>query len=191
MGVVIKHPVDETSKIKLDDFGRSEQGGQWVFNIGGSQHNNYSNGIQISVFVVIFGLIGGYLRFLYDRATVHSEHITKTFYQIDKNLDNDTSIDEKYQNLELPLSYRVKRIISTFLRLLLSKVIKINSQKINQEQEVNKKTKIMILKNQVKIREYRKIYLTESLKDLALLILSPLLAISTWFLLVQTGFQDQ
>ena len=49
----------------------------------------------------------------------------------------------------------------------------------------------MISKNQFRKRQRQKIYLDTTLKDLALLILSPLLAITTWFLLVQTGVQDQ
>jgi hypothetical protein len=38
---------------------------QWVVNFGGIAFNNYSSGIQIPVSVVIFGIAGGYLRFLY------------------------------------------------------------------------------------------------------------------------------
>lgn len=37
----------------------------WVINIGGSQTDNYVGGIQIPTFVIIFGLAGGYLRYLY------------------------------------------------------------------------------------------------------------------------------
>lgn len=37
----------------------------WVINIGGSQNDNYVGGIQIPTSVVIFGLAGGYLRYLY------------------------------------------------------------------------------------------------------------------------------
>jgi hypothetical protein len=37
----------------------------WVINIGGSQSDNYIGGIQIPTYVVIFGLLGGYLRYLY------------------------------------------------------------------------------------------------------------------------------
>ena len=54
---------------------KTRAGGQWVVNVGGNQHNNYADGIQIPVFIIVFGIIGGYLRFLYDRATVHSKRI--------------------------------------------------------------------------------------------------------------------
>ena len=38
---------------------------QWVINVGGSQVDNYTGGLQIPTYVVIFGLAGGYLRYLY------------------------------------------------------------------------------------------------------------------------------
>jgi hypothetical protein len=82
---------------------------QWVVNIGGIAFNNYSSGIQIPISVVIFGILGGYLRFLYS-----------------------TSIEEE----------RKKTVKEPFF---------------------------------------------ESLKDLALFFLAPLLAVATWLLLYQGG----
>jgi len=38
---------------------------QWVINIGGDPADNYAGGIQIPSYVVIFGILGGYLRYLY------------------------------------------------------------------------------------------------------------------------------
>lgn len=38
---------------------------QWVINVGGSQEDNYTGGIPIPTYVVILGLVGGYLRYLY------------------------------------------------------------------------------------------------------------------------------
>lgn len=37
---------------------------EWMINVGGSPIDNYSTGIQIPIFVLVFGMIGGYLRFL-------------------------------------------------------------------------------------------------------------------------------
>ena len=39
--------------------------GEWVVNIGGGKEDNYSAGIQIPATVIIFGVAGGYLRYLY------------------------------------------------------------------------------------------------------------------------------
>ena len=40
-------------------------GDQWIINIGGVPTDNYGMGIQIPIYVIIFGLAGGYLRYLY------------------------------------------------------------------------------------------------------------------------------
>lgn len=41
-----------------------ELGDQWVINVGGLKTNNYQTGILIPIYVIIFGLAGGYLRYL-------------------------------------------------------------------------------------------------------------------------------
>ena len=45
--------------------------GQWVINIGG-QPPNYDYGIQIPISVLIFGILGGYLRYLYKTSKLRS-----------------------------------------------------------------------------------------------------------------------
>jgi hypothetical protein len=85
---------------------------QWVVNIGGIAANNYSTGVQVPVSVIIFGIGGGYLRFLYSTSTKEDE-------------------------------------------------------------------------TQQKVGERELFY--ETLQDLALLLLSPLLAIAVWLLLFQGG----
>ena len=45
LGLVLKQPVDEKGNIKLDSMGLP-QGGQWMINVGGNQHDNYAEGIQ-------------------------------------------------------------------------------------------------------------------------------------------------
>ena len=44
---------------------RFTETGEWVVNIGGGKEDNYSSGIQIPATVIIFGVAGGYLRYLY------------------------------------------------------------------------------------------------------------------------------
>lgn len=44
----------------------------WALNIGGSQLSNFNDGISIPVYVVVFGIIGGYLRYLYKTARLRS-----------------------------------------------------------------------------------------------------------------------
>jgi len=39
---------------------------QWYLNVGGNNEDNYKAGIQIPIYILIFGIIGGYVRYLYD-----------------------------------------------------------------------------------------------------------------------------
>lgn len=71
---------------------------QWVINIGGistgpADTESYTTGIQIPIYVVIFGIVGGYLRYLY-----------KTSKLVDKALQEEPREKERrkafYQSLE-------------------------------------------------------------------------------------------
>jgi hypothetical protein len=55
--------------IKIDSENETLTNDQWVVNIGGIAANNYSTGVQIPVSVIIFGIAGGCLRFLYYTST--------------------------------------------------------------------------------------------------------------------------
>ncbi|HEX7033990.1 MAG TPA: hypothetical protein VF172_13410 [Nitrososphaera sp.] len=44
------------------------KGKEWVVNIGGDSTDMYAHGIQIPANIVVFGVAGGYLRFLYNTA---------------------------------------------------------------------------------------------------------------------------
>jgi hypothetical protein len=61
---------------------------QWLINVGGTINNNYSSGIQIPVAVVIFGIAGGYLRFLYYTSTKgrKDDILYEPFYESLKDL---------------------------------------------------------------------------------------------------------
>ncbi len=60
---------------------------EWIINVGGIQDQstrNYVGGIQIPSTVVIFGLLGGYLRYLYGLRYLYT---TKTLSQDSKDVD--------------------------------------------------------------------------------------------------------
>lgn len=57
-GIVVK----EITKVQGNGFDTSQE---WVINIGGSVRDGYKDGLQIPILVIIFGTLGGYLRFLY------------------------------------------------------------------------------------------------------------------------------
>lgn len=100
--------------------------GEWMINIGGNLRTNYQDGIQIPINVIVFGIIGGYLRYLY-----HTANFIKNNRQL---------LEDK------PVS--------------------------DAEKRVNK------------IRNFY-----QSLEDIALLFLAPLLAIAVYFLLTVFGLE--
>ena len=40
---------------------------QWVMNFGGTEDNNFTSGVQVPIYILIFGIAGGYIRYLYDK----------------------------------------------------------------------------------------------------------------------------
>jgi hypothetical protein len=68
--------------VRLSSGTVSQSGGQnpmerqetdWVINVGGNPNDNYRGGIQIPVWVVVFGILGGYFRYLYGMRFLFSE----------------------------------------------------------------------------------------------------------------------
>jgi len=105
---------------------------KWVLNLGGGPSYSpnipeYNKGLQIPVYVLIIGLVGGYLRYLYKTSKLMT----------DKEL-------------------------------------------------INEKRKIKMLLTKEHTRNIaRQISFYQSLKDLVLLFLSPLMAVAVWFLISQ------
>jgi hypothetical protein len=164
VGLVLKQP--------LESEGQTTQGAEWVVNIGGHQSNNYADGINIPIYVVVFGIIGGYIRYLYDTATLYAERTEKGLKKIEKAIDSKKHNDFKYLEIK-------KSVIRQPVNLILRRDTNTESDK---ETELRKLAMYL---------ETRKFFLYQALRDLALLVLSPLLAIAVWFLLVQVGVQGQ
>lgn len=68
MGLVTKTALDERGII-IDR--------EWVLNIGGDPLNRYADGLQIPIKIIVFGVAGGYLRFLYKTAKNWNMHVQK------------------------------------------------------------------------------------------------------------------
>lgn len=115
---------------------------EWMINIGGSLADSYKAGIQVPVNIFIFGIAGGYLRYLYETA---ERYIPKI------------SIRERKQSLPAGSESTGKIEITEELR--------------------------------TRDTDYPdpKDVFYESLKDIALFFLSPLLAIAVWLVLLQGG----
>jgi hypothetical protein len=91
IGIVVKPPHNEEGQPILNEKGDPLPGGQWMLNIGGHQDNHFAHGIQIPLSVLVFGLAGGYIRYLY--YTVFSR---KTGSDVrEKKFDTLEAIDRK------------------------------------------------------------------------------------------------
>jgi hypothetical protein len=66
-GLVQRHELNPQGQSDLEENNVATD--EWIINIGGSWENNFSSGIVIPVYVVIFGILGGYLRYLYKAAS--------------------------------------------------------------------------------------------------------------------------
>jgi len=104
---------------------------EWVLNIGGGppifNGTSYVTGLQIPIYVLVIGLVGGYLRYLYKTS----------------KLMTDNELIKERQKIKMLLTKEHTRNIA------------------------------------------RRISFYQSLKDLVLLFLSPLMAVAVWFLISQ------
>lgn len=149
----------------------------WVINIGGTQDNNYSNGIQIPVYVFVLGLWGGYLRYLYETATTVRKTLERESKRIEDHVDN--LEDERIEEMEITVGRFEHIPRETRLALVASP-----GDDAAREEKRRAKRYVM------KIRLERRSNLFQSLKNLALLLLAPLLSMAIWLLLVQAGVGD-
>jgi hypothetical protein len=122
IGVIKKQIVNEKGHIEV----------KWLLNIGGAEGDAYTAGIQVPIYVIVFGIAGGYLRYLYD--IWNREKVKKK-----KGLNKPVSRD----NLTVSLEEYYDRLNRRIFR--------------------------------------------KSLGDLALIFMSPLVAIAIWFVLFQNG----
>lgn len=118
----------------------------WVINIGGAPADSYIGGIQIPVFVFIFGLAGGYIRYLYMTFAGKS-----TADKQSQSNSSGTSRSNEKNKAE--------------------KGLEVDSE--NDKKSWDKGERLQVF--------------YDSLSDLAYLFLSPLLAIASYFLLLQAG----
>jgi hypothetical protein len=65
IGLIVEPPSNSTRQPLVNENGEAMPGGEWMLNIGGHQDNHFADGIQVPINVVVFGLAGGYIRYLY------------------------------------------------------------------------------------------------------------------------------
>lgn len=123
IGLVLKSTQDTAMPLDpLSAFPSNE----WVINIGGYWNDFYASGIQIPVYVFMFGLAGGYIKYLH---TIYRKWSKKGSWSVEETAG--TNGEEKKREV-----------------------------------------------------------FNQSIEDLALLMLSPLLAVASYFLLLQGGLEQ-
>lgn len=203
------------SIIKLYGSKNDEQlSNQWVVVIGGVRTDNYQSGVFIPIYVIIFGLIGGYLRYLY-RTMIQrvnfedEEEVDVLIFNWDEVPGNSLESNKLKQyllsNFDVPwISKRdfVRiddyRISITSENEESSLLLRLNDSKnrVDVIINTNKKRSFVVKKVTDKILIYQTIdkkhwIFYQSLGDLTILFMAPLLSIITWFILTTGGTYDK
>ena len=191
---------------------------QWAMNVGGNPGNNFGSGIQVPIYILIFGIAGGYIRYLYD---IYNARTSKPGTPIidhpkdESTLDiNDQAISGKADPLntiiiydgEVPIAttkadaggfwtvncppllhpqhvFRAKATDDTTNSSQFSSHVKVTISNNVKAANVRGHNRV---RHEIKENENMKLF-KESIENLALIILSPLLAIGVWFILFQGG----
>ena len=189
-------------------------GDQWIINIGGVPTDNYGMGIQIPIYVIIFGLAGGYLRYLYktSRLAKTNRYSLEQVYLFEWNKIGTGQEDESDENRlkdflkqNFEMDWIEKAEIKKDPQDVKGKTIQISDGtqslliKIDKEEKHadlldpnNKPIYRFIIKEKSKDKLFaypEKIdSFYQSLEDISLLLLSPFLAMSDMVFTYPTGF---
>jgi hypothetical protein len=223
--VLLDMEVGKTSPIglvKKDSNINGTTHSQWVMNVGGSSDNAFMSGIQIPTYIVVFGVAGGYIRYLYDkyqgrrglisapviispgendkletnqpqiRGTGDSSTILVLYEETNPIFTTSISQEGKWNvnSLKFPAgehSIRARTFDDSDNISDYSNVCKFNipedAKSISQEN-----IPYVVNPSQYNIVDSRNSkFFKESIQDIALIFLSPLLAIAIWFVLFQGG----
>lgn len=184
---------------------------EWSLNIGGSWINNFSQGILIPIYVIVFGIAGGYLRYLYKSArlkTINSPLREILLFRWNSVPGTDSNILRSFLKERLDIEWLVPS--QEFEKSNNNQVLTIRGGssvlrvELNQDNAVANNASVLIDdreifrftardENGINIYQslsWRSWLFYQSLEDLALLFLAPLLAIAIWFLLVQAGISS-
>ena len=123
---------------------------KWVMHFGGNVYDNYQSGITVPIYILFFGMIGGYLRFLYK--TQRGWFIQRAIYEIKRT-------HPKFSNKKL------KKMAEDYFSM---------AEKIDTNPAIVKR-----------------IIFNNSMQDLSLIFLPPILAVASYFILLQGGLDAQ
>lgn len=203
--------------------GKSDMGtiwkNQWFIAVGGLKIDSYMSGILIPFYVIIFGIAGGYLRYLYT-TSIKIWHLDTPSDAVSSNVKSVlfswNKIPEDLKQLEKFKSFLLNSFDADWIKegsiknvdgkLITTSADQTKSITIEPNESYNiASIKVgnvffgtLRLERQpsgdlyvYQIMERRVWSFFQSLADLALLLLSPLLAIAAWFILTRGGDIDK
>jgi hypothetical protein len=162
--------------------------------------DNYITGIQIPIYVVVFGIVGGYLRYLYTTAKliVRKKPLGETYlFSWDNVPGKDSNKLRDFLKTTFDIDWIKKQ---DFEKENQDKItikdsghfvtITLDGSHAKLAIDSDRATYEFVVRNGKDIYHTvtRRMWLFyESLEDLSLLFLAPLLAIAVWFILTQAG----
>ncbi len=155
----------ESGDLTVEEFIKQNtiQKFEWVIHVGGSPHDNYLSGIIIPTYVFIFGMLGGYIRFLHKTASGwFVPRATKEWNRLNPHKKKDALKKEL-------ISLATKADNPGYLR-------EPPKGKTEDKGEIEEDEALI-----------KRIIFNNSMEDLALIFLSPILAFVTFFILKQGG----
>jgi len=205
VGLVKRPLINSTS---ITDIIPGSSGEQWMINIGGVRENNYKFGLQIPIYVFVFGILGGYIRYLYattqpqtDVRTVRLLRIRLFSWNNVPGQDADILRDFLKKKYELKWINDKLNFKKDNKKLLLKDDNNVNLLSITLDDDTatlylndkEEKDKFIVKKENTDSIVYAEQYdplkstFYTSLRDIALILLAPLLAAAVWFLVIQNG----
>lgn len=204
--------------IKKETIVNGSRNIQWAMNVGGNPGNNFGSGIQIPIYILVFGIAGGYIRYLYD---IYNARTSKPGTPIIDHPKDESTLDTNIPAIsgkadplntiiiydaEVPIVttkaddrgfwtvncppllpvqhvFRAKATDETTNSSQFSSLVKVTIPNNVEEANVRGHNRVT---HEIKENENMKLF-KESIENLALIILSPLLAIGVWFILFQGG----
>ena len=188
--------IEKNLEQEIDDLNTSLKL-NWVVHFGGHAENNYDAGLNIPIYVIIFGILGGYMRFFYFSAYPWLKNelvleLKKTDHNNDliihlKSMLPNKILTEKYdgekvaKELDELLNNEYKNVEDRATDIL-DKAYGINSHDDSCENIDNSS----IIFHPI----LKRLMINRVIKDLSLFIIAPVLAIMMYFLLLQGGLND-
>ena len=177
----------------------------WILNIGGSSIDNFKTGIQIPVYVIVFGIVGGYLRYLYKTSKLRVSRVASSeayVFSWENVPGSETDKLKDFLRNELNLDWtELQDFVKEGNTLKITDGTHLISIVLNEKQaHIINGNKKLISTFFVSKGKSTKLYQTvtsqkwlfyQSLEDLSLLFLAPLLSIAVWFLLTQSGMTSK